>query len=50
MIEREHHTPNPADLSGVLSSGAFLAADARVMGYWRIEPAFLKSLLSDARP
>jgi hypothetical protein len=50
MIEQEHRTPNPADLSGVLSSGAFLAADARVMGYWRIEPAFLESLLSGARP
>lgn len=50
MIEQEHHAPNPGDLSGVLSSGAFLAADARVMGYWRIEPAFFESLLSDTRP
>ncbi len=50
LIEREHRAPNPADLSGVLSSGAFLTADSRVMGYWRIEPAFFENLLSGARP
>jgi hypothetical protein len=50
LIAREHGAPNPADLSGVLSSGAFLTADSRVMGYWRIEPAFFENLLSGARP
>jgi hypothetical protein len=50
VIEREHRTPNPADLSGVLASGAFLSADARVMGYWRIEQAFFENLLSEPRP
>jgi hypothetical protein len=49
MIERERHIPNPADLSGVLSSGAFLSADARVMGYWRIDQAFFDNLLSEPR-
>jgi hypothetical protein len=49
VIEREHRTPNPTDLSGVLASGAFLAVDARVMGYWRIEQAFFENLLSEPR-
>jgi hypothetical protein len=46
VIAREHHTPNPADLSGVLSSGAFLSEDRRVRGSWRIEQAFLDNLLA----
>lgn len=46
MIAREHHAPNPADLSGVLSSGAFLSVDARVLGSWRIEQAFFDNLRS----
>lgn len=46
MIEREHRTPNPSDLSGVLSSGAFLSVDTRVTGYWRIEQAFFDNLLA----
>jgi hypothetical protein len=50
IIEREHRAPNPADLSGVLSSGAFLTVDARVTGYWRIEPAFFDNLLAEPRP
>jgi len=49
VIEREHRTPNPTDLSGVLASGAFLSADSRVMGYWRIEQAFFENLLSEPR-
>ena len=46
MIESEHRPPNPADLSGVLSSGAFLSVDTRVTGYWRIEQAFFDKLLA----
>jgi hypothetical protein len=49
VIEQEHRAPNPADLGGVLASGAFLSADARVMGYWRIEQAFFDNLLSEPR-
>ena len=30
MIEREHQKPNPADLSGFLTSGAFQSSGARV--------------------
>jgi hypothetical protein len=50
VIEREHRAPNPADLSGVLASGAFLTVDSRVMGYWRIEQVFFDNLLSEPRP
>lgn len=46
MIEREHHSPNPADLSGVLTSGSFRNEGARVFGYWPIERAFVENLLS----
>ena len=45
MIVREHHTPNPADLSGVLTSGSFRNEGPRVFGYWPIERAFLENLL-----
>ena len=45
MIEREHQKPNPADLSGVLASGAFRSDGVRVLGYWPIERAFLENVL-----
>jgi len=45
MIEREHHRPNPADLSGVLTSGSFRADGVRVFGYWPIERAFVENML-----
>ena len=45
MIVREHHTPNPADLSGVLTSGSFRNEGPRVFGYWPIERAFLENLI-----
>ena len=45
MIEREHQTPNPADLSGVLTAGAFRAEGRRVLGYWPIERAFIDNAL-----
>ena len=45
MIEREHQEPNPADLSGVLTSGAFRSEGARVSGYWRITRALIENLL-----
>lgn len=46
FIAREHQTPNPGDLSGVLTSGAFRAEGKRVNGYWPIERAFLDNLLA----
>lgn len=45
MIQREHQTPNPADLSGVLTSGSFRAEGRRVYGYWPIERKFVENML-----
>ena len=48
LIEREHQTPNPADLSGVLSSGSFRTDGRRVYGYWPIERKFVENMLGGA--
>jgi hypothetical protein len=45
MMEREHRKPDPADLSGVLTSGAFRNDGRRVLGYWPIQPAFVQNVL-----
>ncbi len=45
MMEKEHQKPNPADLSGVLTSGAFRNEGRRVLGYWPIERAFVQNVL-----
>lgn len=44
-MERERQKPNPADLSGVLTSGVFRNAGRRVLGYWPIERAFVQNVL-----
>jgi hypothetical protein len=44
-MERERQKPNPADLSGVLTSGAFRNDGRRVLGYWPIERAFVQNML-----
>ena len=41
----EHRKPNPADLSGVLTAGAFRNEGRRVVGYWPIERAFVENVL-----
>jgi hypothetical protein len=46
MIEREQQKPNPADLSGVLTSGSFRAEGPRVWGHWPIERTFINNMLS----
>jgi hypothetical protein len=46
LIEREHATPNPADFSGVLTSGTFRGEGRRVVGHWPIERSFIENLLS----
>jgi len=46
LIQREHVTPNPADLSGVLTSGTFRGEGRRVVGHWPLERAFVENLLS----
>jgi hypothetical protein len=49
MIAQEHGTPNPHDLSGVLTAGVFNTVDQRVLGRWPINPEFLQSILGDSR-
>lgn len=45
MFVREHQTPNPRDLSGVLTSGSFNHLGTRVMGSWPLEKGFVEGLL-----
>ena len=45
MIAREKQTPNPRDLSGVLTGGTFGHAGPRVTGRWPVERAFVEALL-----
>ena len=45
LITKEHQTPNPADLSGFLTSGAFRSQGSRVNGYWPMERALIENLL-----
>lgn len=46
MIEREHMTPNPRDLSGVLVAGTFEQRQSTVIGTWPIERGFVEALAS----
>ena len=45
MIALEKATPNPGDLSGVLTSGTFRSSGNRAFGYWPIEHVFVENLL-----
>lgn len=45
MLDREHMTPNPNDLSGLLTSGVFSQQKDRVTGTWPIERGFIESLV-----
>lgn len=44
MLERDHMTPNPNDLSGVLTAGTFSQQKDRVTGTWPIDRGFLESV------
>ena len=46
MIERQHMTPNPRDLSGVLVAGSFQQRQATVIGTWPLERGFVEALAS----
>ena len=46
MIEREHMTPNPRDLSGVLVAGTFEQQKSTVIGTWPVERGFVEALAS----
>ena len=45
VIESENQTPNPADLSGLLTSGKFHNEGTKVLGEWPIEQVFLENML-----
>ena len=44
MLERDHMTPNPNDLSGVLTAGTFSQHKDHVTGNWPIDSGFFESL------
>ena len=46
MIARDKQTPNPRDLSGVLTAGTFQHTGTRVVGTWPLERGFLEGLLA----
>jgi hypothetical protein len=46
MIVREHMTPNPRDLSGVLVAGTFEQHQSTVIGTWPVERGFVEALAS----
>ena len=45
LIAHEHQTPNPADLSGFLTSGSFRSEGMKVHGYWPMQRALIENLL-----
>lgn len=44
LLRKEGQTPNPRDLSGVLTNGAFEQSGSNVIGRWPVPKAFLESL------
>jgi hypothetical protein len=48
LIKREHGSPNPADLSGFLTSGTFKPEGTRVHGYWPVKRKLIENLLGGA--
>ena len=47
-IAREHLSPNPTDLSGVLVAGTFRHDNRRVFGEWPIPRAFVDAMVSES--
>lgn len=47
-IAREHLTPNPTDLSGVLVSGTFRREDRHVYAQWPVSRAFVDSMVGES--
>jgi hypothetical protein len=45
MFAAEHHQPNPADLTGVLTAGIFRSEGNHVYGSWPIQRVFIENLL-----
>ena len=46
MFAAEHHQPNPADLTGVLTAGSFRSDGNHVYGSWPIQRVFIENVLS----
>ena len=46
LIAREHQTPNPRDLSGVLTAGNFRRDDRHVLGTWPVGRPFIDAVVS----
>jgi hypothetical protein len=44
LISRESQTPNPNDLSGILTAGVFQRVDRHVVGKWPVQKSFIESL------
>lgn len=44
MIQRDHMTPNPRDLSGVLVAGTFQHKQDLVIGSWPVDRGFVEAL------
>lgn len=43
-LANENHQPNPADLTGLLTSGAFQVGNARVFGSWPVKKQLLYAM------
>jgi hypothetical protein len=43
-LARENHEPNPADLTGLLTAGAFQVGNTRVFGTWPVRKELLSAL------
>jgi hypothetical protein len=44
MLERDHMTPGPSDLTAVLTAGSFSQQNDHVTGTWPLDRAFIESL------
>ena len=47
-LAREHQEPNPNDMSGILTAGAFRRDDRQVLGFWPVRRAFIEAIASGA--
>ncbi len=50
MLQRQNMTPNPADLSGVLTEGKFTVEDTNMVGTWPIERVLFDSMFAPTGP
>jgi len=48
MLQRDHLSPSPSDLSGVLIAGRFQTRASHAIGTWPVQKEFVESLLGGA--